>query len=629
MKNFSTNTINPQLQSIVDCLEDAILVESKERVVESINESFHSLFKLKSTIESFIGINSEEIIVNSSLQFKNPSKFIYRTEELITDNHYKTNEEVLLLDGRILNRTFKPIFIDGQVVRFIWIYKVKEQPIVKPTITSTGGDFFGRILNNISIPIAVFNVQQEFVFVNKKAIIDENKRKIAIGRTEIEYNSYFNKPNEIALLNADYLRNTIATKQTTFYEEKQYSQQGDILYYRVVLIPLLAEREETVEYVIKYSIDITNTKQQEIECTKTINQYINILNTINESVFITNESLELSFSNTSFMNKLSSEAQLFKSTLFNHVDVTQHDFYRSVFSVLNGNEEKISGKIKLDNNKSNKTFLYKLSKLTPLNNKNNKAGIVAILNDITNEVVMEENLLEVVKREKELNELKSAFVNMVSHEMRTPLAVIYSCVEIMQLMIESNKPKEEILNYTSHVLTEVDRMTTFMNDILMVSKIEAGKIEFYPELISLTSFINDLNLKSYSPWKDNRFLDVSVKGLEREVAIDTKMIRHILQNLLDNAFKYSAGKANPKLRISYSNTYVTLSIIDKGIGIHNQDIPKLFSSFSRGRNVGRISGTGIGLVVVKYFVNQHKGSISVRSEINNGSIFSLKIPYLR
>jgi len=170
-------------------------------------------------------------------------------------------------------------------------------------------------------------------------------------------------------------------------------------------------------------------------------------------------------------------------------------------------------------------------------------------------------------------------------------------------------------------------MTTFMNDILMISKIEAGKIEFNPEEISLISFVNELIKKSYSPWKDDRTLHLVVKGNERLFPFDVKMLRHILQNLIENSFKYSPNKQAPTLRLRYSNSYITFSVIDNGIGIHPEDIQKLFSSFARGRNVGSISGTGIGLVVVKYFVDQHKGSIRIKSKLNVGTIFSIKIPY--
>jgi signal transduction histidine kinase len=241
---------------------------------------------------------------------------------------------------------------------------------------------------------------------------------------------------------------------------------------------------------------------------------------------------------------------------------------------------------------------------------------------------MEENLLEVVKKQKELNDLKSAFVNMVSHELRTPLAVISSGAEIMQMMLQAGRPKEDMEVYTKQIINEVEKMTAFMNDLLMVSKIEAGKIDFRPERVSLEQFIKELAAERYMPWKDGRQLSVQSKGLLREIGIDKKMFRHALQNVVENAFKYSSGKAAPRLHIRYSNTYFTISVADNGIGILSTDIKELFTSFTRGKNTGNIPGTGIGLVVVKYFIEQHGGFVAVKSKAGEGAVFMIKIPYL-
>jgi signal transduction histidine kinase len=96
---------------------------------------------------------------------------------------------------------------------------------------------------------------------------------------------------------------------------------------------------------------------------------------------------------------------------------------------------------------------------------------------------------------------------------------------------------------------------------------------------------------------------------------------------LANAFKYSVGKSNPVVRIGFSKNYFTISVVDDGIGIPKQDTQKLFTSFFRASNTGNISGTGIGLMVAKYFTEQHKGYITFKSKPNVGSIFTIKLPY--
>ena len=120
---------------------------------------------------------------------------------------------------------------------------------------------------------------------------------------------------------------------------------------------------------------------------------------------------------------------------------------------------------------------------------------------------------------------------------------------------------------------------------------------------------------------------MTIKRKQQSANIDTSLLEHSLQNILQNAFKYSAGKLSPIVHVGFSKTYFTISVVDDGIGIPEKDIPKLFSSFFRASNTGNISGTGIGLMVAKYFTEQHKGNIAFKSKVNKGSIFTLKLPY--
>jgi signal transduction histidine kinase len=239
----------------------------------------------------------------------------------------------------------------------------------------------------------------------------------------------------------------------------------------------------------------------------------------------------------------------------------------------------------------------------------------------------EQSLLELVKKQQELNDLKSAFVNMVSHELRTPLTVISSSAEILELLFKSGKTAEELSVYTQQIILEVDKMTAFMQDLLMVSKIEAGKLELNISTVNIIDTINDIAKEAFMPWKDGRTITVSHKRQPQLLQADNIMLKHAIQNLLHNSFKYSSGKSAPRLNISFGKTFCNISIIDEGIGITAEDIVQLFTSFKRGKNTSNIPGTGIGLVVVKYFIEQHKGFVHVKSKPNVGSIFTIHLPY--
>jgi len=125
---------------------------------------------------------------------------------------------------------------------------------------------------------------------------------------------------------------------------------------------------------------------------------------------------------------------------------------------------------------------------------------------------------------------------------------------------------------------------------------------------------------------DGRNVDVQVHGEQTEISIDPNLFTHILTNLLGNSFKYSKND-NPELEIFYLKNRVEIIVSDHGIGIIKNEIGNLFESFFRGSNVDNAQGTGLGLTIVKQFVELHKGSIEVESIPNKQTIFKIKLPY--
>lgn len=620
--NTYQNILHQKRQQLIfNSLQDAVLIETKDRTIEFVNDSYCQLFKIKYSPSEMAGKNCREGGSETGFLFKNPSKFIYRTEEIIEQATTVTQEKVLLLDGRVLLRDYFPLVINNVVTGHLWLYK---QIVASSANGINFFNVFEKVLETIPVPIAIFDETERFVFVNNSSLLNADKRKFIIGKTETEFCNYYNLPIDFAVRQSAYVKKVIEQNIEVRVEEELVDKNGTITWHQIIYYPLSWSNNDE-NFVVKYCLDLSALKQSELALQQTIKNYTNILNQLNDVVLLADDKLKVDFLNKA-CNKYFSTNDNGEDSIFSHISVKQYDFYKQAFTVLGDGTKNGTGKIDLvQKDGSKKWFKYNIG--TGLANKTNDKGIVAILNDITSEVHLEENLLEVVKREKELNDLKSAFVNMVSHELRTPLAVISSGTEIIQMMLAAGKPVSDIEAYTTQILTEVERMTAFMNDMLMVSKIEAGKIDFYPQPTDLQAFIAEITSKSYSPWKDGRTLAITTKGNSQNVAVDAKMLRHILQNLIDNAFKYSSLKPAPQVRLRYSKTYATISIVDNGIGIHQDDILKLFASFSRGRNVANIAGTGMGLVVVKYFVDQHKGNIAIRSILDKGTLFSIKIPY--
>jgi signal transduction histidine kinase len=256
-----------------------------------------------------------------------------------------------------------------------------------------------------------------------------------------------------------------------------------------------------------------------------------------------------------------------------------------------------------------------------------KDEIIAIIRDITERKKTEANIQSALNREKELNELKTRFVSMTSHEFRTPLATILASAELLE-HYRHKWSEEKNLTHLQRIQSSTTHMTDLLNDVLLIGTAEAGKLEFSPLEINLVKFCQDLTEEIQLSTRTHRIhFEAACNPLI--ILSDQKLLRQIFYNLLSNAIKYSPGKENIYLTIICEGEEAVISIRDEGIGISENDILKVFNSFDRGSNVGNISGTGLGLPIVKKALDMHGGTITLNSELNQGSIFTLTLPLAR
>ena len=252
-------------------------------------------------------------------------------------------------------------------------------------------------------------------------------------------------------------------------------------------------------------------------------------------------------------------------------------------------------------------------------------GAIWVMTDVTRRREAEEELRKALEQERELSELKSRFVSMTSHEFRTPLATILSATELMEKYGE-RLPASEKAELTELVKTAVSRMTNMLDDVLLIGKADAGRVEFHPRLLDVRSLAESVVEEIARPLDGHCRLQLAAEGESDPRLMDEKLVRHILSNLLSNAVKYSPAGGQVDLRLRCGRTETTFEVKDAGIGIPKEDQGRLFSTFHRGRNVSNISGTGLGLAIVKKCVDVHGGSISFESEVGRGSTFVVRIP---
>ena len=268
--------------------------------------------------------------------------------------------------------------------------------------------------------------------------------------------------------------------------------------------------------------------------------------------------------------------------------------------------------------------------------------VLAIIRDISDRKRAEADIRRTLEQQQLLNELKSRFVTMASHEFRTPLASILSSSELLEHY--SHKWSEEKkLSHLYRIQSSVKHMTGLLNDVLLLGKAEAGKLTLKPrqfnlvqfcqelvEEIKLTTTTHQIILEVEHCSRDSGGCDWKTDGDKCGVVyMDDKIVRHIVTNLLSNAVKYSPKSDRVIFKVICQSQQAIFRVRDFGIGIPPEDRNQLFDSFHRANNVGSIPGTGLGLPIVKRSVDLHNGTISLESKMGVGTIFTVTLPYLK
>ena len=233
-------------------------------------------------------------------------------------------------------------------------------------------------------------------------------------------------------------------------------------------------------------------------------------------------------------------------------------------------------------------------------------------------------LQEEREKEKELAELKTRFVAMTSHEFRTPLSVISSSAELLQSYGEK-WTQEKRGEHLARIRTSVTGMTTMLDRILLIGRTEAGMLEFRPSTIALGDLCRDIAETMQLADRGKHRLDVAIAPEVGLARADAKLVRHVLENLISNALKYSPEGSTVGFDVTRDADFVVMVVTDRGIGIPEEDRPRLFDGFHRAKNALHIAGTGLGLAVVKRAVALHGGELELESRVGEGTTFTVRI----
>jgi PAS domain S-box-containing protein len=233
-------------------------------------------------------------------------------------------------------------------------------------------------------------------------------------------------------------------------------------------------------------------------------------------------------------------------------------------------------------------------------------------------------LTEALEREKELSELKSRFLSIASHEFRTPLSTILSSTALID-KYNKEEQEENRKKHTARIKSSVKNLTDILNDFLSLDKLEQGNVKLTKETVNLHELSAEIIEELNGILKIGQIIHLFYNG-GRIIVQDKKILRNVLLNLLSNAIKYSEEHKGIYLFIEIENNLVSLKVKDEGIGIPEEEQKNLFSKFYRAKNAVTIQGTGLGLNIVKRYVDLLDGNITFVSKQNEGSTFTIEFP---
>lgn len=258
---------------------------------------------------------------------------------------------------------------------------------------------------------------------------------------------------------------------------------------------------------------------------------------------------------------------------------------------------------------------------------------LAASRDVTERELVLEELKKTLDKEIELNQLKSKFISMTSHELRTPLATIQSSADLMEIFVEGikeEKAQEGLIKQIRKIHVQISRLTQIISEVILSEKNSQGKLVYNQTEVDLRSLITQLVFNQFPINENEPKIRLDLGNEPVILRSDPALLFHVIRNLIENALKYTPEIApKPILKMMPLDNFVEIQFVDFGIGIPQEETKFVFETFFRASNVKNIKGTGLGLSIVNDLVQKLGGRLTFTSIENQGSIFTVTIPYER
>ncbi|MBI1282596.1 MAG: PAS domain S-box protein [Anaerolineaceae bacterium] len=350
---------------------------------------------------------------------------------------------------------------------------------------------------------------------------------------------------------------------------------------------------------------------------------IAILNSSSDSVILANSQGLIQQTNPGFNRQFGyDQDELFDRPMSSVIAPESLDLFRESMGSIGNNRE--SKRIEVVVQRKNETT-FPADTLISSFAEGDERMVVYSLRDISRLKQVELELRSALEAEKELNQLKTSFTSIVSHEFRTPLSVILASSDSL-LTYYDRMDQQRRVEKLEKINQQVQRLIRLMNDVLTITRSESVGFDFRPRNLDVIPLCQEIIEDVKVVYKPDANITFSAEGKCESVNIDEFLFSHILQNLTSNAVKYSKSDGQVDIHLNCSPARLILQVEDNGIGIPASHQAYLFQAFRRATNVGQIQGTGIGLTIVKRAVIAHGGKIDFSSVEGSGTTFTVTLP---
>lgn len=619
--------IKNRIEAIFNHSGDGILLVDIEHGIQQANEAFNLL----------CGIEEEAYIGQPLMTFVHPGDAIALSDALrtVAQTHETQRLEVCI---KSIHETFfdaeisiAPVNVNvEEVIKLVCIIRDISERKHVVQLMAEERNLLRTLIDAVPDFIYVKDRQHRIVLNNRAHARSLGKQspQDAVGTTDfelfpLELAAKFHADEE-ALFNSE-----CAIVNT---EERSIGESREEIWALTTKVPLRNLSGEVIG-LVGITHDITQMKENEAALRASEERYRATIAGMSEGIVVQDSNGVIQLCNTAAEHILGLTAD----QMLGHTSIDPH--WRSIHedgSDFPGEEHPAMVTLRTGTacenvvmgvHKPDGSLSWILINAQPLTNpgENRPYAVVATFSDITTRKKAEEALHEALAHEKELNELKSRFVSMASHEFRTPLAAILATTETLRIY-RDRMTHEQMDVRLDKIRQQVNHMKDVVEDVLQLARIQAGRLKIHLELEDLHRLCGEITEEFDSQAEYRGRIQYASSNSPVIALFDNRLMRQVISNLVHNALKYSPAHQPVYLSLTQEETQITLYVRDQGIGIPPDDLRHLFEPFHRAANVGAIAGTGLGLSIARQAIELHGGSIMAESHVGVGTTMTVTLP---